>query len=161
MKKERMTILKMVSEGKITVDEAVKLIDSIKSSKTIDAGDVFETVKEKVTDFVEEAKPVVKKCATKAKEMGEDVCNMGKAKVEKYKAKAKDSDIIDEVIIEPVNDVKEAAKDAVQDIKESIDDTISDSKDAVDYLKETTKEAFTDAKEALKAETTDKNNPEV
>ena len=30
MKKERLLILKMVNEGKITVDDAVKLLDSIK-----------------------------------------------------------------------------------------------------------------------------------
>lgn len=92
-----MAILKMVNEGKITVDEAVKLIECIKSESRIDAGDVIDSVKEKVTDFVDEAKPVVKKYATKAMEVGEEVYNMGKAKMGEYKHKVKDGDVMDVV----------------------------------------------------------------
>lgn len=109
MKKERLLILKMVNEGKITVDDAVKLLDSIKKESIIDAGNVIDSVKEKVTDFVDDAKPVVKKYATKAMEMGEDVYHKGKAKMGEYKRKVKEDDIIDEVpeasVIDDENDV--------------------------------------------------------
>lgn len=109
MKNERLLILEMVNEGKITVDEAIKLIDSLKKGTSFDASDMIDTVKEKVNDFVDDAKPVVKKYASKAMEMGEDVYNKGKAKMGQYKRKVKDSDIIDEVpeasVIDDENDV--------------------------------------------------------
>ncbi len=109
MKNERLLILEMVNEGKITVDEAIKLIDSLKKSTSFDASDMIDTVKEKVNDFVDDAKPVVKKYASKAMEMGEDVYHKGKAKMGQYKRKVKDSDIIDEVpeasVIDDENDV--------------------------------------------------------
>ena len=128
MKKERMAILKMVNDGKITADEAVKLLESLKDTKSIDAGDVIDCVKEKVCEVYEEAKPVVKKYAGKAKEAGSEVYSKGKAKVQEYKAKSKSSDYIDvdEVIIEPVKDAAEDIKDTVKDTAEEIKDNISD-----------------------------------
>ena len=56
MKKERMAILKMVNDGKITVDEAVKLMETIKGTKSVDPGDMIESVREKVCEIVEDAK---------------------------------------------------------------------------------------------------------
>ena len=137
-----MAILKMVNEGKITVDEAIKLMESMKESKSISASDVIVTVKEKVCDFVDEAKPVVKKCADKAMEMGEEVYIKGKAKVEEYKAKAKNKDFVDDVIVEPVSNVADAAMDAGEDVKDAV-------KDAVEYVAETAMDAKDEVKEAV------------
>lgn len=124
MKKERIMILKMVSEGKITVDEAVKLMDSMKVNKSIDAGEVIDSVKEKVCDFVEDAKPVVKKCADKAMEVGEEVYSKGKAKVQEYKSKAKNKDFVDDVIIEPVDEVFETASQVKETVDEAVEEVI-------------------------------------
>lgn len=142
MKKERMVILKMVSEGKITVDEAVKLMESMKSSNTISAYDIIGSVKEKVCDFVEDAKPVVKMCTNKAMEVSEDVYNKSKAKVEEYKTKVKNKDFVDNVIVEPVSNVAEATKGAGEDVKCAV-------KDAMEYVAETAEDAKDDVKEAV------------
>lgn len=153
MKKERMVILKMVNDGKITVDEAVKLIDSIKTAKAIDMDDVISTVKEKVVDIVEETKPVVKKCASKAKEVGEDVYNKGKAKIDEYKTKAKNSDFVDEVIITPAEDIIDEVKGAAKDVAEATQDAaeyVADTaKDSVKDIVNTTETAIDNAKENL------------
>lgn len=129
MKKEKMVILKMVNDGKITVDEAVKLIESIRGSKTFSAGEVFDNVRDKVCDIVEEAKPVVKKCADKAVEVSEEMYTKGKAKMEEYKNKAKNSDIIDEVVVEPVSDVADAVKDVTEEIKDVAEEIAEELKE--------------------------------
>ncbi len=115
MKKERLAILKMVDEGKITVDEAIKLLETIKKSNSVDAGEVLESVKERVGEIVDDAKPVVKKYANKAKEVSEDIYNKGKIKMSEYKSKTKNSDIIDDVIIESA----ENAADVVEDTEDN------------------------------------------
>lgn len=132
MKKERMTILKMINDGKITVDEAIKLMESIKSAKAMDTGDVIESVKEKVSEIVEDAKPVVKKYAAKAKEVGEEVYNKGKAKLEEYKTRAKNSDFADEIIIEPAGEVMEAAEETAGAITEKIEDAVDTAQEMIE-----------------------------
>ncbi len=155
MKKERMTILKMVNDGKITVDEAVKLMETIKDTKSIDAGDVIETVRERVCEIVEDAKPVVKKYADKAKEIGEDVYSKGKIKMQEYKAKAKNADFVDEVIIDSSEDIIDEVKEAADDIKESVKTTIEDTKDAASNVKNTVKDAVNEVKEELNSNSKD------
>lgn len=148
MKKERMAILKMVNDGKITVDEAVKLMETIKSTKSVDAGDVIDSVRERVCEIVEDAKPVVKKYAGKAKEMGEDVYNKGKTKVQEYRAKAKNSDFVDEVIIDPSEEIANEVKKAAGDVKESVKNTIEDTKDAAENIRDSVKNTMEDTKDA-------------
>ena len=148
MKKERMAILKMVNDGKITVDEAVKLMETIKGTKSVDPGDMIESVREKVCEIVEDAKPVVKKYAGKAKEMGEDVYYKGKTKVQEYRAKAKNSDFVDEVIIDPAEDIIDEVKEAAGDVKESVKSTIEDTKDAAADIKDSVKSTIEDTKDA-------------
>ena len=50
MKEERMFILKMVQDGKITADEAVKLLESISPSHS--KSDTIRQVKEKANDII-------------------------------------------------------------------------------------------------------------
>ncbi len=142
MKKERMAILKMINDGKITVDEAVKLMESMKENKAINPSDIISGVKDKVCDIVDEAKPVVKKCANKAMEVGNDVYNMGKAKVEEYKSKAKNKDFVEDVIVEPVSNVVNTAMDAGKDVKDAV-------VDAKEYVAETAEEAKDEVKDAV------------
>ncbi|MDO4300317.1 MAG: hypothetical protein Q4D26_02860 [Clostridia bacterium] len=132
MKKERMTILKMINDGKITVDEAIKLMESIKSAKAMDTGDVIESVKEKVSEIVEDAKPVVKKYAAKAKEVGEEVYNKGKAKVEEYKTRAKNSDFADEIIIDPAGEAMEAAEETAGAVIEKIAEAVDTAHETIE-----------------------------
>ncbi len=150
MKKERMAILKMISEGKITVDEAVKLMESMKENKVINASDIICGVKEKVSDIVDEAKPVVKKCADKAMEVGNDVYNKGKAKVEEYKSKAKNKDFVEDVIVEPVSNVVNTAMDAGNDVKDAVVDAVEYVAETADEAKDEVKDAVVDAVEDVK-----------
>ncbi len=75
MKEERMAILKMVEEGKISTDDAVKLLDSIaaqkkssgfdeKINKAARSMDCFaKEVKEKVSEAAKDFEPKVKNTA--------------------------------------------------------------------------------------------------
>ena len=72
MKEEKMTILKMVEDGKITADEAVKLM------KAMGGGDRLSAVKEKVTVLSQNARPIVKKAANVAKHVAGGVADGAK-----------------------------------------------------------------------------------
>ena len=62
MKEERMFILNMLNEGKITADEAVNLLNALPSpSASFD--EFARGVKSKAADFREKAEPKVKKAA--------------------------------------------------------------------------------------------------
>ncbi len=152
MKKERMEIIKMVGEGKISADDAVKLLESIKGSG-VSAGEILDGVKEKVSDMMSDAKPVVKKYAVKAKdkakEVGGGVYEKGKAKVEKIKNKAKSSDIADE-IIEPVEEIFEAAEDKAEEIKDKAEEIKEKAMDKAEEIKDKAEEKIEDIKEDVK-----------
>ena len=64
MQEERMQVLKMVDEGKITVDEAAKLLDTLKGGN--DTGRQFE---EKFKDFAQDMKEFCKDVTCKINEM--------------------------------------------------------------------------------------------
>ena len=64
MQEERMQVLKMVDEGKITVDEAAKLLETLKGGS--DAGRQFE---EKFKDFAQDMKEFCKDVTCKINEM--------------------------------------------------------------------------------------------
>jgi hypothetical protein len=65
MKEERMMILKMVDEGKISADDGVKLLKAL--NKSVDTEEKLSKAakqfKSKVGDFAKEAEPKVKKAA--------------------------------------------------------------------------------------------------
>ena len=165
MKEERMFILKMVQDGKITADEAVKLLDSISPSHS--KSDTIRQVKEKANDIIEDTKPVVKKYANKATRVLNDVVDAFKEGVDNFNNKPKKSDFTDD-IIDDVSDhfdnldddfvVYDGSSDdeqgMVDEIKKNADEKshkISESvKENTSAVKETMKEAAKNIKENAK-----------
>lgn len=165
MKEERMFILKMVQEGKITADEAVKLLDSISSNHS--KSDTIRQVRDKANGMLEDAKPVVKKYANKATRVLNDVVDAFKEGVDNFNNKPKKSDFTDD-IIDDVSDhfdnldddfvVYDGSSDdeqgMVDEIKKNADEKshkISESvKENTSAVKETMKEAAKNIKENAK-----------
>ena len=157
MKEERMFILKMVQDGKITADEAVKLLESISPSHS--KSDTIRQVKEKANDIIEDAKPVVKKYANKATRVLNDV-------VDNFNNKPKKSDFTDDIIDDVsdhfddldddfvVYDGSDDEQDMIDEIKKNADEKshkISESvKENTSAVKETMKEAAKNIKENAK-----------
>ena len=76
MKEERMLILTMVNEGKITADEGVNLLNALAKSnaeKGSDFDNFARGVKFRATSFAERAEPKVKKAAKGFKEKSVEV----------------------------------------------------------------------------------------
>lgn len=159
MKEERMFILKMVQEGKITADEAVKLLDSISTnhSKT----DTMQQVKDKAADIIEDAKPVVKKYANKATEVLNNIVDAFKEGIDNFNNKPKKSDFTDDIIDDVkdhfddleddfiVYDGTEEKSGVVDEVKKShkISESIKENTSAV---KETVKQAADNIRENAK-----------
>ncbi len=91
MKEERIMILKMVDEGKISADDGVKLLKAL--SRSADAEEKISKaakhIKNKVSDFAKDAEPVVKKAAhdikVKSGEMADEIGEKIKSKINKSK----------------------------------------------------------------------------
>ena len=164
MKEERMFILKMVQEGKITADEAVKLLDSISSNHS--KSDTIRQVRDKANGMLEDAKPVVKKYANKATRVLNDVVDAFKEGVDNFNNKPKKSDFTDDVIDDVsdhfddldddfvVYDGSDDEPDMIDEIKKNADEKshkISESvKENTSAVKETMKEAAKSIKESAK-----------
>ena len=76
MKEERMLILTMLNEGKITADEAVNLLNALAKSadgKGSDFDNFAKGVKFRATSFAERAEPKVKKAAKGFKQKSAEV----------------------------------------------------------------------------------------
>lgn len=76
MKEERMLILTMVNEGKITAEEGVNLLNALAKSnagKGCDFDNFARGVKFRATSFAERAEPKVKKAAKGFKEKSAEV----------------------------------------------------------------------------------------
>lgn len=101
MKDETMMILKMIESGKITADDAVKLINALKSDGK-STTEKIDSVKKKVTKFAKEAEPKVKAAANviveKSTELGSNFKKKVEEKINESKIKEKAEDIIDDVI---------------------------------------------------------------
>ena len=153
MKEERMFILKMVQDGKITADEAVKLLESISPSHS--KSDTIRQVKEKANDIIEDAKPVVKKYANKATRVLNDVVDAFKEGVDNFNNKPKKSDFTDDLDDDfVVYDGSDDEQDMIDEIKKNADEKshkISESvKENTSAVKETMKEAAKNIKENAK-----------
>ena len=164
MKEERMFILKMVQEGKITADEAVKLLDSISSNHS--KSDTIRQVRDKANGMLEDAKPVVKKYANKATRVLNDVVDAFKEGVDNFNNNPKKSDFTDDVIDDVsdhfddldddfvVYDGSDDEPDMIDEIKKNADEKshkISESvKENTSAVKETMKEAAKSIKESAK-----------
>lgn len=93
MKEERIMVLKMIDEGKITADDGVKLLKALSKS-----GDTEEKIskaakqfKDKVTDIAKEAEPKVKKAAQDLKKRGGEVADEIGEKIKSKINKCKDT----------------------------------------------------------------------
>lgn len=114
MKDERMLILKMVESGKVSVDDAVKLLNAINNAgKT---GDMMDSVKKKVSSFAKTAEPKVRAVAEKGMEIGSGIKKKVEDKINESKVKEKVTDAADEV----VEEVKEFFDD--EDVVEENDE---------------------------------------
>lgn len=159
-----MFILKMVQEGKITADEAVKLLDSISSNHS--KSDTIRQVRDKANGMLEDAKPVVKKYANKATRVLNDVVDAFKEGVDNFNNKPKKSDFTNDVIDDVsdhfddldddfvVYDGSDDEPDMIDEIKKNADEKshkISESvKENTSAVKETMKEAAKSIKESAK-----------
>ena len=74
MKEERMMILNMLNDGKITADEAVALLNAISNDKEkLDLDSFARGVRGKAADIAERAEPKMKKAAQEIKEKSVEV----------------------------------------------------------------------------------------
>lgn len=101
MKEERMMILRMVDEGKINVDDGVKLLKAINKATDTEEkiSKAASKLKTKMSDFAEEAKPVVKKAAhdlkVKSSEMADEIGGKIKAHMNRKDACDCEGDILE------------------------------------------------------------------
>lgn len=93
MKEERIMILKMIDEGKISVDDGVKLLKAInKSSDTEEKiTNVAKQFKSKVSDMAKEAEPKVKKVAYDLKVKSSELADEISERIKTGMAKGKDT----------------------------------------------------------------------
>lgn len=120
MKEERMMILKMIESGKITADEAVKLLGALSSSGK--ASEMLGTVKKKVSKLAKDAEPVVKAAAEKGMVIGSNVKKKVEKKINESKIKEKlDESGVTDKVNDVIDDVKDNIEDAVDDVKEVLD----------------------------------------
>jgi hypothetical protein len=93
MKEERMMILKMVDEGKISADDGVKLLKAL--NKSVDTEEKLSKAakqfKSKVGDFAKEAEPKVKKAAHDIKIKSGEVAEVIGEKIKNKMNTAKDT----------------------------------------------------------------------
>lgn len=102
MKEERMAVLTMISEGKITADEGVSLLKAL--SKSVDTEEKLskaaKQIKNKVSDIAKEAEPKVKKAAADLKVKGGEVASEIGEKIKARINKAKEGSDDEGEIIE-------------------------------------------------------------
>lgn len=122
MKEERMFILNMLNEGKITADDACKLLAALKKDEKISSAEIGEkvnkyakTVKDKVVKIAKDAEPKVKKYADVVNDKIEDI----KTGIKSRKNTASDSDDI-------IVDITEEAADTAEAVKEEISEAVVD-----------------------------------
>lgn len=93
MKEERLMILRMIDEGKISADDGVKLLKALSKSGDTEEkiSKAAKQIKDKVTDIAKEAEPKVKKAAQDLKVKGGEVANEIGEKIKSKMNKAKDT----------------------------------------------------------------------
>lgn len=131
MKEERMMVLNMVNEGRITAEEAVNLLNALNKSNSETISATAKTfakgVKEKTADIVEKAEPKVKKAAQDIAEMSVEVFGNIKDKIKEKTSQSEDetcdcSEYVD--ITDTVSDVADKTKeDEVVNACDIVDET--------------------------------------
>lgn len=93
MKEERLMILRMIDEGKISADDGVKLLKALSKSGDTEEkiSKAAKQIKDKVTDIAKEAEPKVKKAAQDLKVKGGEVANEIGEKIKSKMNKTKDT----------------------------------------------------------------------
>ncbi len=87
MKEERMLILNMLNDGKITADEAVSLLNAL-PSEGCSFDDFARSVKTKVEGFAEKAEPKVKKAAQDIRDRSVEAFDNIKDKIKEKRAES-------------------------------------------------------------------------
>ena len=157
MQEEKMMILKMLEDGKITADEAVKLMDALKGG----GDNKLSAVKERVNSFVKDAKPAIKKAAGAAKEVSGIAAGVAKksmdiigAKLTEIKNRPRNADFDGDVVVEPVHDedtepqditdkveiVESKAEEAAEAVKDKAEDIAEEIKEKAEDIAEEVKE---------------------
>ncbi len=101
MKEERMFILTMVNEGKISASEGVELLNALAATESTIAFDEFARgVRDKTADFADKARPKVKKAARDIRDKSVEVFGTIKDKFndkfgQSESAAAKDDTLLD------------------------------------------------------------------
>ncbi|MCQ2978477.1 MAG: hypothetical protein MJ245_01620 [Clostridia bacterium] len=117
---EKMMILKMLEEGKITTEESIKLIKACDQSSSVDdivdkCKKFFELSKEKIEPYYNEVLDKAKETYKKAEPTLKEYYAKAEPTINKAKAKAK------EAYKKAEPKVKEAYKKAEPKVKEAID----------------------------------------
>ena len=124
MKEERIMILKMVDEGKISVDDGVKLLKAI--NKASDAEEKISNAakqfKSKMSDIAKEAEPKVKKVANDLKIKSSELADEISERLKSGVAKGKDTCDCQGDIIE-VDDAEGYSFDYTQEADQDEPDT--------------------------------------
>ncbi len=178
MKKETMAVLKMVEEGKISADEACKLIE------TLSAGSTLSAVKEGVYAVVDSAKPVVKKAADTVKNVSIELTDGAKksvdiisSKISEMRNKPRKADFDHDVVVEPVHEegngpeditdkteiisdkaekAAEVVKDKAENMAESVSDKVGDMAESVSDKADNMADNISDKAEDMAESVSDK-----
>ena len=120
MKEERMYILTMLNEGKITADEAVCLLNALASTEPRGFDEFAKSVKEKAVNFAEMAEPKVKKAAKDIKDKSVEVFGSikGKFKEMKENDNINDAEESEYVIVSDEDEIIDASDDISEDSTE-------------------------------------------
>lgn len=153
MKEEKMTILKMLEDGKITADEACKLMEAVSAGEN-----KIAAVKERLTSMAKDAKPVLKKAAGVAKDVTGIAAGAAKksidiigTKVTEIKNKPRKADFNNDVVVEPVHETEpEDITDKVEIVEDKAEDIAEEVKDKAEDVAEKVKDKAEDIAEEVK-----------
>jgi hypothetical protein len=118
MDDKQMQILKLLESGKITADDAVRLIDALNKpvNKSSSASDKISSLADSVCGYVKEYSPVVKEHATKAAHKAGDLLDgfINTVK-ERRSSHVSERDYDNTVKVTPVEDEFDTVGEAVED----------------------------------------------
>ncbi|MCL2016160.1 MAG: hypothetical protein FWG68_07950 [Defluviitaleaceae bacterium] len=122
MKQERLKVLQMLEDGKITADDATKLLDTLHQSDTraFINEDTAEQVEEKLQRFAKSAEHFAREFGQKASEAYKDV--EPKIKKASQTMLEKTSEVIDEIAKTLHTTIENAKARAEENNKDSHDD---------------------------------------
>ena len=111
MREERMFILNMLSDGKITADEAVNLLNALNTPESRSFDEFARGIKGKAAVFAEKAEPKVKKAAQGIKDVSVEVFGGIKEKMMEKKAQDDENGPTDAEYVEVVFEDADESED--------------------------------------------------